>query len=409
MAIHRLSATKLAALKKPGYHGDGGGLYFRVLGGSRTWIFRYARYGRTHDMGGGRFPEVGLARAREWAFECRQKLARGIDPLVERNAERAAARIQDAKLINFDDAAEAYIAAHANGWRGDKNIVQWRNSLKAHVSPTLGRLPVREIDTPMVLRCLEPIWVTTGPTAARLRGRIEAILDWAKVRGYRTGENPARWKGHLDHLLASPSKVNKVEHRPALPYSDVGKFMDALGRQGGIAVNPLRFLILTAARTAEVLHMTWNEINLDERVWVVPANRMKGGREHRVPLSDAAVEILRAQQAIRRGDYVFEGAKAARPLSPMSLLMLLRRMGRGDVTSHGFRSTFRDWAAERTAFENFVVEMALAHAIPSAVEAAYRRGDLFAKRKKMMAAWAAFCATPSAPEGNVLPIGARRK
>jgi integrase len=408
MAIHRLSAVRLATLKKR-YNSDGGGLYFKVDGDARAWVFRYARYGRTHDMGGGPWPEVSLAAARKWAFECRQMLARGIDPLAQRNAERAAARVQDAKLITFDDAAEAYIATHANGWRGDKNIVQWRNSLKAHISPTLGRLPIHEIDTALVLRCLERIWVSTGPTAARLRGRIEAILDWAKVRGYRTGENPARWRGHLDHLLAAPTKVNRVTHRPALPYSDIGKFMDALGKQGGIAVNPLRFLILTAGRTAEVLHMTWAEVNLDERVWIVPGSRMKSAKEHRVPLSDAAIAILRGQQAIRRGDYVFEGGKAGRPLSPMSLLMLLRRMGRGDITAHGFRSCFRDWCAEQTNVPNEVAEMALAHTIPSAVERSYRRGDLFQKRARLMDDWAKYATTPSAPDTTKVVVPIRRR
>jgi integrase len=229
------------------------------------------------------------------------------------------------------------------------------------------------------------------------------------VRGYRTGENPARWRGHLDHLLAAPTKINKVTHRPALRYSDIGKFMDDLGKQGGIAVNPLRFLILTAARTNEVLGMSWDEVNFAERTWTVPASRTKGGREHVVPLPDAAIAILRDMEEIRRGDYVFEGAKQARPLSPMSLLMLLRRMNRGDITSHGFRSTFRDWAAERTNYENHVVEMALAHAIPSAVEAAYRRGVLLDKRRQLMDEWAEYCATPSAPDTTKVVVPIRRR
>jgi len=408
--IHRISATKLVALKAPGYHADGGGLYHRVApGGSRGWIFRYALHGRTHDMGLGAYPEISLAAARKRAFEFRQMLAEGTDPLAERNAKRAAARVEDAKTITFDDCAKAYIAAHADGWRNAKHRQQWGNTLYTYVSPAFGKLPVRAIDTGLVMRALEPIWASKPETASRLRGRIESILSWAQVRGYRLGDNPARWRGHLDHLLPARSKVRKVEHHAALPYSEIGKFVNALGQQKGIASSALKFLILTAARPGEVLGATWSEIDLDGRIWVVPASRMKGGREHRIPLSDAAIAVLRDMQEIRRGDYVFEGARAGRPLSQMSLLMLLRRMNRGDVTAHGMRSCFRDWAAERTNYENHVVEMALAHAIPNGVEAAYRRGDLFDKRRRLMDDWAKFCATPGASDGKVLPIGGRRK
>jgi integrase len=359
-------------------------------------------------MGMGAYPEVSLATARKRAFEFRQMLAEGADPLAERNAKRAAARVEDAKSITFDDCAKAYIAAHADGWRNAKHRQQWANTLADYVSPVFGKLPVRAIDTGLVMRALEPIWSDKPETASRLRGRIESILSWAQVRGYRLGDNPARWRGHLDHLLPAKAKVRKVEHHAALPYAEVGKFVNALGRQEGIAASALKFLILTATRTGEVLNATWDEIDLDARTWIIPASRMKGGREHRVPLSAAAIAALQDMQAIRRGDYVFEGAREGRPLSQMALLMMLRRMQRSDVTSHGFRSTFRDWAAERTNYENHVVEQALAHAIGNAVEAAYRRGDLLAKRRRLMDDWAKFCATPSVPDSKVLPIGRRK-
>jgi integrase len=407
--IHRLSATKLTTLKTQGLHCDGGGLYFRVAGASRGWIFRYALHGATHDMGLSSYPEISLAAARKQAFEYRQMLAAGTDPLAERNAKRAAARVENATTITFDDCAKAYHAAHADGWRSAKHRQQWATTIESYASPVFGRLPVRAIDTGLVLRALEPIWKDKPETASRLRGRIESILNWAEVRGFRApGKNPAAWRGHLSELLPARSKIRKVEHHAALSYAEVGKFVKALRRQEGVAVKALEFLILTAARAGEVLGATWDEVDFATRTWTIPAGRMKGGREHRVPLSNGAIAVLRAMQEVRRGDYVVEGAKQGRPLSQVSLFLLLRRMGHGDVTSHGFRSSFRDWAAERTNYENHVVEQALAHAIGNQVEAAYRRGDLFDKRRRLMDDWAEFCAIPSAPEGKVLPIGRRK-
>jgi integrase len=406
--INRISATKLAALKAPGYYADGGCLYHRIApGGSRGWIFRYAMHGQTHDMGMGPYPEVSLAAARKRAFEYRQSLAEGVDPLAKRNAKRAAARVEDARTINFDDCAKAYIEAHVDGWRNAKHRAQWASSLKTYVSPVFGHLPVRAIDTGLVMRVLEPMWASKAETANRLRGRIEAVLSWAHVRGYRLGDNPARWRGHLDHLLPAKAKVRKVEHHAALPYAEVGKFVVTLDRQEGVAASALKFLVLTAARMGEALGASWHEISFDTRTWTIPAGRMKGGREHRVPLSDAAVAVLRNMQAIRRGDYVFPGGREGKPLSQTSLLNLLHAT-RSEVTAHGFRSTFRDWAAERTNYENHVVEQALAHAIGNAVEAAYRRGDLFDKRRRLMDDWAEFCATPSAAPSSVVPIGRRK-
>jgi integrase len=407
--LHRLTATRVAGRLKPGYYGDGGNLYFRVAeGGTKGWIFRFKMYGRTRDAGLGAYPAISLARARVRAFEYRALVADGVDPIDQRNAQQAAARVENAKTITFDDCAKAYITAHADGWRSAKHLQQWRNTLDAYAAPVLGRLPIRAIDTGLIMRVLEPMWASKPETASRLRGRIESVLSWATVRGYRIGENPARWRGHLDSLLPAKSKVRKVEHHAALPYVDVGRFMHDLRQQAGLGARALEFLILTATRAGEVLNATWDEFDLETSTWSIPAGRMKGGREHRVPLSDAAMAVLKAAQELRQSDYVFPGAKAARPLSLMSLKTTLERTGQ-NVTSHGFRSTFRDWAAEQTSYANHVVEMALAHAVPNAVEAAYRRGDLFDKRRRLMDDWAQFCATPVATSGRVVPIRRRRK
>jgi integrase len=268
-----------------------------------------------------------------------------------------------------------------------------------------GKLPVQSIDLAMVLKVLEPIWSTTSETASRLRGRIEAVLDWATVRGYRQGENPARWRGHLDSLLPSRAKVQAVRHHPALAYDQMGGFMEALRQQEGVSARALEFVILTACRTSEAIGATWDEIDLAAKLWTIPANRIKAGREHRVPLSAPALAILERMAVIRTGSHVFPGGKAGKPLSSMALLMVLRRIGRGDLTAHGFRSSFRDWAAERTSFPPEVAEMALAHSVSDKVEAAYRRGDLFEKRRQLADAWAKFCGTAKASSNSaVVPI-----
>jgi integrase len=256
------------------------------------------------------------------------------------------------------------------------------------------------------MKALEPIWKAKPETASRLRGRIEAVLDWATVRGYRKGENPARWRGHLDKLLPARAKIQKVVHHPALPYSEIADFMVSLRNQEGIAARALEFLILTAARTGEIIGAGWDEVDLDERVWVIPEARMKAGREHRVPLSGPALAIVKQMNEIRESDFVFPGGKKGRPLSNMAMLALLKRIGRNDLTTHGFRSTFRDWAAERTTFSREVIEMALAHTIENKVEAAYRRGDLFRKRRQLMEAWARYCGTTRV-QGDVVPISGR--
>jgi integrase len=407
--LGRLSAVRVQGVRKPGYYGDGGGLYLRVApGGAKGWIFRYGGRGRRRDMGLGGYPSIGLAKARELAGDCRGMIAAGLDPIAARNEKRAAAAIEAAKAMTFDDCATAYINAHEAGWRNPKHRQQWKNTLSTYVSPVVGKLTVSAVDTGLVLKVLEPIWARKPETASRVRGRMEAVLDWAKVRGYRTGENPARWRGHLDHLLPAKAKVRKVEHHAALPYVRIGAFLVALRQQDGIAARALEFLILTATRTGETLGATWNEVDIGAKLWTLPSGRMKAGKEHRVPLSDAALAVLQQMHDIRHSDYVFPGARDRRPLSEMSILMLIRRMKYGDITAHGFRSTFRDWAAERTTFAREAAEIALAHAIPSAVEAAYRRGDLFEKRRELMEAWAAYCAKTETDAGKVVALARAR-
>jgi integrase len=408
--IGRLSATQLSRLPA-GKHGDGGGLYLRVdAQGARSWRYRYMLHGRAHEMGLGPLHTVGLADARKRAAEARLKRLDGIDPLSARTAERQQLRLAAARTITFRACAEAYIAAHRAGWKNLKHGAQWGATLATYVYPAMGALPVAGIDVGLVLKAVEPIWATKPETASRVRGRIESILDWATTRGYRSGENPARWKGHLQNLLPKPAKVRRVEHHAALPYGEIAAFIAELRAMPGTAARALEFAILTAARTGEVIGARWDEISLADRLWTIPAERMTGGREHRVPLSDAAMFIFSTAKEGEKMNtgYLFPGAAAGRPLSNMAFLMLLRRMGgaRAELTAHGFRSTFRDWAAERTNFPAEVAEMALAHAIGDKVEAAYRRGDLFDKRRQIMDAWAAFCAAPAKGplSGDVAPL-----
>jgi len=394
--IGKLSAVEVRNKKTPGYYSDGGCLYLQVAkNGAKTWIFRFMLDGKRRDMGLGGIDTVRLAEAREEARRCRLLVRDGIDPIEDRIAVRLAARTASAKTLTFRQCAEAYIQSHEAGWSNPKHIAQWSSTLSTYAYPVFGSLPVQSVDTSQVMMVLEPIWATKNETASRVRGRIENILDWARTREYRTGENPARWKGHLDHLLPARSKVQKVTHHAALPYDQMGTFMAALRAETGVSARAFEFAILTAARTGEALGATWNEIDTEKRIWIIPAERMKAEREHRVPLSTAAIAVLKGMTDMRCGDYVFPGAKEKRPLSDMALLMTLRRMKREDITPHGFRSTFRDWCAEQTTYPSEVAEMAIAHTVGDKVEAAYRRGDLFEKRLGLMQDWAAFCATLS--------------
>jgi len=393
--IQRLTALAVNRASTPGLYADGAGLYLRVgRGGAKSWALRYMLKGKPREMGLGALTKVSLADARKKASDARLLLSDGRDPLTVRLEEErrrvAAEKLAAASAVTFDKCADAYVSAHEIGWKNEKHRQQWRNTLATYASPVFGSVPVQDVDTDHVMRAIEPIWNTKMETARRVRGRVEVILDWAKVRGYRTGENPARWRGHLNHLLPARSKVRTVKHHAALPYTEIPAFMKELREIEGTGAAAVEFLILTAGRTSEVIYARWAEIDLKNHVWIVPAERMKGGREHRVPLSAAATTVLKRMKQLDC-DYVFSGRTPDSPLSNMALLMTLGRMNRGDITSHGFRSTFRDWAAERTNFPSEVVEMALAHAVESKTEAAYRRTDLFDKRRSLIESWAEYC------------------
>jgi integrase len=402
-AMGRLTALKVDKAKEPGMYADGGGLYLRVTTeGARNWVLRYMLDRRPRWMGLGPLALYGLQEARAKALDARRQRHEGIDPIEARRAERARQRLDAAKTVTFRQCAEAYIASHRAGWRNGKHAAQWGATLSTYAYPIIGGLPVQAVDIALVLKVLEPIWTAKPETASRVRGRLESILDFAKVRGERDGENPARWRGHLDKLLPAHSKVRQVEHHAALPYAELPAFLASLREQEGVAALAMEFLILTAARTGEGIGALWAEIDLFDKTWTVPAARMKRRREHRVPLSARALAVLDEMRLARDGNngdaFVFPGGKVGKPLSNMAFLMLLRRMGRNDLTAHGFRATFKTWASERTSFQNEIVEASLAHAIGGKVEQAYRRGDLFDKRRKLMHAWSAYSAAPEAGE-----------
>jgi integrase len=407
----------------PGRYCDGEGLYLLVKkSGARFWVYRYKVNGsKLREAGLGRAGEgrncVRLAEARDKASALFRQVKNGVDPLAARDAATAAAKAaaQNAvvKQVTFREAARRFIDSHTPSWRNPKHAAQWGATIETSANPIFGELPVADVETAHVLAAIEPIWLTK-PETARLRGRIERILDFAKARGLRSGENPAAWKGHLALTLPARSKVRKVEHHAALPWREIGDFMLALHEQPGVGARALRFAVLTAARSGEVRGARWGEIDVSAGTWVVPANRMKGGREHRVPLSAPALDILREMADARLSNepdaLVFPGRDAGRPLSDMSLTAVLRRMGRGELTAHGFRSSFRDWAAETTAYPAELVEMALSHAVSNKVEAAYRRGDLFEKRRRLMDDWAAYCsARGNIRRAQVLPSRERSR
>jgi integrase len=404
MKSNELSVLKVKNLSVPGHYADGGGLYLQVTdSGAKSWLFKYKVRGtnKRREMGLGSARDLPLVDAREKALRCRRQLADGMDPIHVRDSERAAMR---ARMKSFEECAGEYIKAQASGWRSHKHRQQWENTLKEYAYPTIGKMMVSDIDLEHVLAILEPIWTVKTETASRLRSRIEAVLDYAQTKKHRSGENPARWKGHLANILPAPTKVAKVEHHAALALKDVPGFISALREQSGIGALGLEFTILTAARSGEVRGATWAEFDLEGGVWVVPPERMKAKREHRVPLSAAALRILEKLPRIEGCDVVFPSPKG-KALSDMTLSAVMRRM-KVDGVPHGFRSTFKDWASERTSYPGEMSEMALAHTIGDKVEAAYRRGDLFEKRRRMMSDWSKFCETPTAP-GKVLPMKKR--
>lgn len=393
--VSALEINRSKKLRSPGLHAVGGvsGLYLQVLdSGHRSWILRATIGGKRRDMGLGGYPDVPLQLAREKARDARLKIEQGVDPIVERREARSALQAASAAARTFKECAVAFLDSKSAEWRNEKHRQQWANTLEQYAYPMIGSMVVRDVQLPHILRVLEPIWTTKTETASRVRGRIEAILDWATVRGFRQGDNPARWRGHLDKVLPAPTKVAKVEHHEALPIDSVAKFMERLRDKGGAGARALEFAVLTAARSGEARSAVWAEISLDKAEWIVPATRMKAGREHRVPLSKPAMLLLQRLPRMEGTDLVFPSLKK-KPLSDMTLTKVMRDLGERAVP-HGFRSTFKDWASERTSYPNEVSEMALAHAIGDKVEAAYRRGELFAKRRLLMEEWSVFCTQP---------------
>ncbi|MFM7698896.1 MAG: tyrosine-type recombinase/integrase [Limnohabitans sp.] len=419
--VDKLNPLMVAKATKPGYYSDGNGLYLQVsVSSSKSWIFRFTIKGKQREMGLGAVHTISLAEARLKAKEQRLMLVNGLDPITVREQAREAEVLARAKMMTFDECAAQYIAAHRNSWKNAKHAGQWETTLATYASPVFGSLPVAEIDLGLVMKVLNPLWAEKTETAKRLRGRIESVLGWATTSGYRQGENPARWRGHLENLLAAPNKIKPVKHQPSLPWKEVGQFMTALRQQDGIASRALEFLILTATRTSETLEARWEEIDLKAGVWVIPAIRMKAGIEHHVPLSTEAMALISKMPRVDK--YVFTGSTYGKPLSDMSLTAVLKRMheaniksgGKGwidpkednrRITSHGFRSTFRMWGAESVShsFPREVIEFALAHKLPDAVESSYQRGTVFDKRIPLMQTWADYCGK-ARDEATVTPI-----
>jgi integrase len=386
-----LSARSVQSLKTRGFYCDGGGLYLQVSkGGSKSWVFRFALNGRKRDMGLGGFATFTLAEARERARKMRQLVASGIDPIDDRKAKRAGA----ASMLTFRQCAERYVAAHEASWRNGG--AEWLASLAKHAFPMMGDMPVSAIGLSDVLRAIEPMWAKQPVRLNIVRNRIEMVLDWAKVRGLRQGENPARWKGHLETLLPSRKKLMPVKHRVALPYRQVGAFMTELRGLADTSARVLEFQILTAARSGEVVAARWDEIDMGERVWTIPPERMKAGREHRVPLNEAAIAVLKQRAAVRENEFVFPGRRPGQSLNVDASMRPIEKLGH-KITAHGFRSAFRDWAAEQTNFPREIAEASLAHTIGDAVERAYQRGDFLSKRRQLIEAWGRYCMTSTFP------------
>lgn len=403
----QLTALEVSRLKAPGFVSVGGvpGLSLHISAtGARSWILRVKIGSKRRDMGLGSYPGVTLAQAHQKAREAREAIEQGSDPILERERAQSQLRAAQASAITFKDAAAKFIETKAVEWRNPKHRAQWWATLETYAFPTIGSLDVKDVTDNHVLRILEPIWTSKTETATRVRGRIENVLDWATAKKYRSaGENPARWRGHLDKLLSAPKKTTAVVHHPAIPVDDAPAFFAALQQRKGTAARALEFLTLTAARSGEVRGAVWSELDLDRRLWIIPGTRMKAGKEHRVPLTESAIGILRQQPYQKDCDLVFQSTKKGVQLSDMGLNNVMRRMGVAGVP-HGLRSTFRDWAGERTNFPRDLAEKALAHALTNAVEAAYSRGDALEKRRRMMEAWAKFLATPVAKGATVVPM-----
>lgn len=404
----RLSALDVKRVTATGLYADGLNLNLQVsASGGKSWIFRYKVAGEETWLGLGPLHTVSLAEARIRAREMRLLLLDGKDPKSERDASKRALQLASAKTVTFDEAAKVYIDTHCIRWRNPKHIAQWRNTIRDYASPVIGKLPMAAVDTQLVSRVLEPLWVEKNETAMRLRGRMERILAWATVREYRQGENPARWRNHLKELLPDISRSGRIVHHPSLPYSELPAFLQLLRAQPGIAARALEFAVLTAARTGEVIGARWEEFDLAGKGWTVPAVRMKTKHEHWTPLSPPALALLKAVP--QASDFVFFGSKHNKPISNMAMAAVLKRMERPDITVHGFRSSFRTWTDERTNYETQVAEFALAHGIEDKTQQAYRRGRFEEKRRKLAAEWARYCLTESTGGNTVVDIRAARK
>mgnify|MGYP003634053932 CR=1 FL=1 len=394
-----LSALAVSRLRDEGRYAVGGadGLHLRVAGASRAWVLRAKVGARRCDIGLGPFPEVTLAEARDAAIDLRRQIRRGIDPLEERNKARLQHQAERQPSVTFRSCVEAYVEMNRAGWKSKKHAAQWSATLKTYAFPTIGDTAVADVDTPAVLAILQPIWTTKTETASRVRGRIEAVLDWARVQGLRNGDNPARWRGHLDKTLPPRRRVQGVTHHAALPYTEVAALICELQARLGTSARALEFSILCASRSGEVRGALWDEFDLEAGLWTIPAERMKASKEHRVPLAPQAIQLLQSLPRFDKESHVF-GAPRGGPLSDMSLTAVLKRMGQTGVTQHGFRSTFRDWAGETTNYAREVIEHALAHQLKDKAEAAYQRGDLLQKRSALMKDWADFCTGNPTPD-----------
>lgn len=401
--VNRLTAMQVNKNNKPGWYADGMGLYLQVSKtGGKSWVYRYQKKGKEYRHGLGPVSATTLIEARQAAHDCRSLRDKGIDPIEHRKHLLIKRELDSKKGITFKQCAFACIEFQKSGWKNRKHESQWRNTLKTYAYPVMGDVAVRDIDIGMVLNVLEPIWETKTETASRVRQRIEKVLDWASVRQYRIGENPARWSGHLEQILPLRSKVQKVKHFAALPYSDISDYFRKLRKIDTLASKALAFLIVTAARSGEARGATWDEIDLETGVWCIPPNRMKSDRPHRVPLTSEALEILREVKPFGKDNFVFPGLGKDKPISDAAIRKLLKK-SHPELTVHGFRSCFRDWCAEMTNFSHEVAESALAHVIKDKTEAAYRRGDMFVKRRKLMDAWATYC-LEGKKVANIIPI-----
>lgn len=398
-----LSALEVKRLNKPGHHPVGGvaGLLMQVTPtGAKSWILRVTVGARRRDMGLGGFPDVPLVSARDKAREARELIAKGIDPVAQKKAAKAILMAADAKLITFDECARRFMESKTKEFSNPKHSAQWKSTLDTYASPFIGNLPVDRIELAHVVQVLSPIWDSKTETASRVRGRIESVLSWATVSGFRAGDNPARWKGGLDIVLPKPSKISKVKHHTALPWQTMPEFMPALRKQAGMGAKALEFAIMTAARSGEVRFATWHEVDLKAKLWIVPASRMKSKKAHTVPLTNDAVKLLTALPRLDGCDYIFPSARGGM-LSDMTMSKVLKSMG-VDAVPHGFRSSFKDWARNNSRFPDEVSELALAHVSTDATRAAYARDELLPQRTKLMEAWMQFINTPAAKGATLL-------